>query len=151
MSSQHDHCHDCHKHYSQPLVVPVIISCCRNIICRACAFRKWVHNRRRCWYPECSNTDILTLRCAGSFTPPYTDVGHLEEGEEGIVLISIADLHQKQYQGNNVENIENQGSVAHPFNYSKNKRTKSRSKIREVWYINISGQWVRQTQPTKKK
>ena len=114
MSHEHDHCLDCQEPYSQ-LHLPVILSCCQNIICRACAFRKWVHRRRRCWYPECSNynTNILTLRCAGSFTPPYTDVGHLEEGEDGIVLISIEDLKQKQrLDTTNVEDAEIEGSVA---------------------------------------
>ena len=150
MSSEHDHCPDCQKQYSQYLV-PVIITCCRNIICRACAYYKWVHGRWRCWYPQCSNTNILTLRCSGSFTPPYTDVGHLDQGEEGIVMINIDDLNLKYCQMNNIENTENDGSVAQPCNYSKSKRTKSRAKIREVWYIWMSGDWLRHTPPPSER
>ena len=110
MAPVHDHCHDCQEQYTQ-YHVPVILSCCQNIICRGCAFKKWVRLRRRCWYKDCSNTKILSLRCAGSFTPPYTDVGHLEEGEEGIVLLTLEDLKLRKYQriGKYVEDVENEG------------------------------------------
>ena len=150
MSSEHKYCYNCQKHYTQYHVVPVIVTCCQNIICRACAFYKWVHQRRRCWFPECSNTNILTQRCACSFTPPYTDVGRLDRGEDGIVLISIKDLNQKQCQrvSNNIENIETEGSVPQHFNYSKNKRNKLKTKVKEKWFIRVSGQWVSaHTQP----
>ena len=133
MSPEHDYCQDCLEPYSL-LHLPVILSCCQNIICRACAFRKWVHRRRRCWYSECSNynTKILTLRCAGSFTPPYTDVGHLEEGEDGIVLISIEDLKQEQRLGTtNVEDAEIEGSPAQPFNDSKSTNQSNHSKPKQ--------------------
>ena len=146
MSSEH--CQDCQRQYTQHDVIPVIISCCKNIICRACAFKNWVHKRRRCWYPECSNTNILTLRCAGAFIPPYTDVGHLDEGEDGIVMISSKDLTQKQRINNNVKNIENEGSVDQQCNYSKCKRKKLKPKLKEKWFIRVSGQWVSEhTQP----
>ena len=38
MPSELEYCHDYQKQYSQHYVVLVIISCCKNIICRACAF-----------------------------------------------------------------------------------------------------------------